>query len=294
MAMTAGHPASPRPPEGQDWLGVRVCKVHPLGTSWLVVSRGSVVDFTGHAIVNAANKGCIGGGGVDRAIKNAGGPRLQEAREALPVVPGSRSTRCPTGEARMTIGGDLPCRYCIHAVGPDYPVLMQRRGRKALPECDALVTSAYRASLGCAAQQGLRSVGFSLLSAGIFRGVQSLENVLLASLRGLEEGLYPELQEVHLIAFTPPELTALVQVCNAWTASPPGRPLAAGGAAAAAAATSALAMALGGQSDDQGGGPVLQLADLEASDEEGNDHPPSGEPVDEAGGEAAGIGPALA
>merc|ERR1719330_1640613 len=139
----------------------------------------------------------------------------------------------------MTIGGDLPARFCIHAVGPDYPVLMQRRGRKALPECDALVTAAYRSSLACAAGASLRTVAFSLLSAGIFRGVQTLENVLLASLRGLEEGLYPELAEVHLIAFTPEELKALLEVCSAWEAAALAQGQGAGIAAAGAASAGA-------------------------------------------------------
>lgn len=229
------------PPEGQDWLGVRVCKVFPLDHAWLVVSQGSVVDFEGDAIVNAANKGCIGGGGVDRAITTAGGKAMETARWQLPVVPGSRSTRCPTGEARMTIGGDLKARFCIHAVGPDYPVLMQRRGRKALAECDALVTSAYRASLNCASQEALSSVAFSLISAGIFRGVQTLENVLVASLAGIQEGLYAELREVHLVAFKRTELAGLLSVCSR-TLSPPG---VAAAAVSAAAVCSVAATAVG-------------------------------------------------
>lgn len=67
------------PFEGQDRLGVRVCKVFPLGHAWLVISQGSVLDFEGDAIVNAANKGCIGGGGVDGAITRTGGRALSEA-----------------------------------------------------------------------------------------------------------------------------------------------------------------------------------------------------------------------
>lgn len=203
------------PTAGEAWLGVAVCKVYSLGSALLVVSRGSVVDFEGDAVVNAANKGCIGGGGVDRAIKNAGGPVLDKARWQLEVVPGTRSTRCPTGEARITVGGDLRARYCIHAVGPDYPVLMAKKGKKGLAECDALLTSAYRSSLGCAEAESLQTVAFCLLSAGIFRGVQSLENVLIAGLKGIQEGVYPELREVHVIAFTPPELAALGKCCDA-------------------------------------------------------------------------------
>ena len=83
----------------------------------LVLATGSVVDFTGSAIVNAANEACLGGGGVDGAITAAGGKALAEARKALPIV-NKRNTRCPTGECVVTISGDLKAKdYCLHAVG---------------------------------------------------------------------------------------------------------------------------------------------------------------------------------
>ena len=83
----------------------------------LVLAMGSVVNFTGSAVVNAANEGCLGGGGVDGAITAAGGKALAEARKALPVLDKKR-TRCPTGECVVTISGDLKAKdYCLHAVG---------------------------------------------------------------------------------------------------------------------------------------------------------------------------------
>eukprot|EP00746_Dinoflagellata_sp_MGD_P160999 gnl/MRDRNA2_/MRDRNA2_88002_c0_seq1.p1 gnl/MRDRNA2_/MRDRNA2_88002_c0~~gnl/MRDRNA2_/MRDRNA2_88002_c0_seq1.p1 ORF type:complete len:242 (-),score=48.21 gnl/MRDRNA2_/MRDRNA2_88002_c0_seq1:55-729(-) len=205
--------------EGKKWLGVQVCKVFPLSGTLLVVSSGSVLDFEGDAIVNAANQGCIGGGGVDGAVKAAGGSELDRARWALPVVDGTRSVRCPVGEARITIGGDLKAQYCIHAVGPDYITRMGKRGRRALAECDELLKSAYQNSLQCAQEKELRTIGFSLLSAGIFRGTQSLENVIIAGLRGIHDSLYPSLQEIHLIAFTQDELVALKNACAKFCSS---------------------------------------------------------------------------
>ena len=83
----------------------------------IVLGRGSVIDFTGSAIVNAANEACLGGGGVDGAITAAGGKALAEARKALPVLDKKR-TRCPTGECVVTISGELKAKdYCLHAVG---------------------------------------------------------------------------------------------------------------------------------------------------------------------------------
>lgn len=195
--------------------GVTVCSTYPLrGDSVLVVSSGSVINFEGDAIVNAANEGCLTGGGVDGAITEAGGPELAKARKALPIVGGSKKmVRCPTGEARLTIGGDLKVPFCIHAVGPNYRTEMMCH-QKTQEDCDALVTSAYSSAMRCAAEKQLQTVGFSLISAGIFRGEQSLENVLAAGVSGIAQSVYPELREVHLIAFTGEECDALEAVCS--------------------------------------------------------------------------------
>ena len=68
----------------------------------LCVSQGNIVQFSGDAIVNAADHKCIYGKGVDGAINKVGGAALVAARRELPVVAGTRETRCPVGEARWT------------------------------------------------------------------------------------------------------------------------------------------------------------------------------------------------
>lgn len=118
---------------------------------------GDITKQRVDAIVNAANSRLLGGGGVDGAIHRAAGPRLLEACRALPEVrPG---VRCPTGEARITPGFDLPARYVIHTVGPVYG------GR---PEDARLLASAYRSSLSLAMSRALRTVAFPAISCGIF------------------------------------------------------------------------------------------------------------------------------
>lgn len=113
----------------------------------LVVSQGSVVNFDGDAIVNAANEHCLGGGGVDGAISLAGGSELLNARLQLPVlkVSGKTDLRCETGDAKITIGGQLLAKYCIHAVGPDYGTLLASGG--SLSDCDDLLRSAYTSAM---------------------------------------------------------------------------------------------------------------------------------------------------
>jgi O-acetyl-ADP-ribose deacetylase (regulator of RNase III) len=186
----------------KPWRNVRPTKLcRLLHGGVLFVSMGSVVEFSGDAIVNAANVTCLGGGGVDGAISEAGGPVLLKARKALPIVRRSKGEdiRCPTGEARITIGGRLRAKWCIHAVGPNYRVEMQHGGVSAA-QCDKLLKSAYTGSMHVAAKNGVKTIAFSLISAGIFRGPRSLGEVLDIAVQGVVAGDYAGLEEVRACA----------------------------------------------------------------------------------------------
>jgi len=87
-------------------------------TPRLHILRGDLTTEAADAIVNAANQKMLGGGGVDGAIHRAAGPGLLEACRTVPEV--RSGVRCPTGEARITSGFDLPARYVVHTVGPIY------------------------------------------------------------------------------------------------------------------------------------------------------------------------------
>lgn len=151
----------------------------------LIICKGSVVDFDGDSIVNAANEGCLGGGGVDGAISARGGRALMEARYNLPIVPGTRGVRCPTGGAVLTVGGNLRAKYCIHAVGPMFYLFGS--DTKSQDEADKLLKGAYKESLERANEKDLTNIGFSLLSSGIFRGSRSLEDVLRIGIEAIVE-----------------------------------------------------------------------------------------------------------
>jgi O-acetyl-ADP-ribose deacetylase len=110
------------------------------------------------AIVNAANPGLLGGGGVDGAIHRAAGPALLAACRAIPEV--SPGVRCPTGEARITPGFSLPARYVIHTVGPVW------HGGQHGEAVD--LANCYRACIALAVTHDLGSVGFPAISCGIY------------------------------------------------------------------------------------------------------------------------------
>jgi O-acetyl-ADP-ribose deacetylase (regulator of RNase III) len=150
------------------------------------LTREDITTLDVDAIVNAANQRLLGGGGVDGAIHRAAGPRLREACEAFPEVrPG---VRCPTGEARITPGFELPARYVIHAVGPVWS--WGGRGHRhagdrrspsaglagssgtspagAGEEAERLLRSCYRRSLELASAHGCASVAFPAISCGVY------------------------------------------------------------------------------------------------------------------------------
>lgn len=122
------------------------------------IVKGDITTLEVDAIVNAANEMMLGGGGVDGAIHDAAGPELFNACLAVPEV--RPYVRCPTGEARITPGFNLPAKFVIHTVGPVY-----EDGQHGEPE---LLAACYRNSLELAVSNNCRSIAFPCISTGIY------------------------------------------------------------------------------------------------------------------------------
>lgn len=131
-----------------------------LKTRWnncdIYLHQGDITLLDVDAVVNAANSGLRGGGGVDGAIHRRGGPAIMA--ECQKII--AKIASLPTGDAVITTGGKLAARHVIHTVGPVY-----HAGSKEAP---ALLASCYRTSLAVARDNGLRSVAFSCISTGIY------------------------------------------------------------------------------------------------------------------------------
>jgi O-acetyl-ADP-ribose deacetylase len=158
-----------------------------VGTATLEVVEGDITRQDTEAVVNAANAALIPGGGVDGAIHRAGGPAIEaEAR---------RLGGCPTGEARITTGGNLKAKYVIHTVGPVY-----QDGGHGEPE---LLASCYRESLKLASARGIKSLAFPSISTGVYG--YPLEDAARIALKTVAGYLahHPEIQRVRLVLFGP-------------------------------------------------------------------------------------------
>lgn len=176
--------------EGERFLGSRV-----------LVMTGDITSQAVDAVINAANRSLLGGGGVDGAIHRTGGPAILAACQEL------RRTRypdgLPTGEATITPGGRLPARYVIHTVGPV-------NGRHDGKEAD-LLAACYHNALALAVQHHLRSLAFPAISTGAFGYPRDKASaVASATIRNILNN-DSTLQEVRLIFFSPDDMVEFLR-----------------------------------------------------------------------------------
>ncbi len=169
-----------------------------IGSTLLQIEVADITTRDVDAIVNAANRALLGGGGVDGAIHRAAGPGLLEECRAL--------GGCATGSAKITGGHKLKARHVIHAVGPVW------NGGTANEE--AMLAGCYRTALDLAATHGLASLAYPAISTGIYRfpaelaariAVGTVASEIAAKPRGITRVVFccfaPESAEHHKEAF---------------------------------------------------------------------------------------------
>ena len=158
--------------------------------SLFVLLRGDITEQDTDAIVNAANPGLLGGGGVDGAIHRAGGPRILEECKSIRQKQGE----CPTGQAVITSGGRLKARHVIHAVGPIW--------HGGTHNEDDLLRNTYLNSLNLAMVNGAKSIAFPSISTGAYGF--PIERAADIAFKAVEEfvRIHPQIREVRFIAFS--------------------------------------------------------------------------------------------
>ncbi len=168
------------------------------------VVQGDLTHEAVDAIVNAANRSLLGGGGVDGAIHRGGGRAILDACRKL--------NGCETGDAKITTAGALPSRYVIHTVGPVY-----QDGQHGEPE---LLARCYRRSLEVAVAHGLKTIAFPAISCGVY-GYPLTEGARIAvdavaTFLGREESIH----RVRFVLFDSVAFEAFRQAAGEWGAGP--------------------------------------------------------------------------
>ncbi|MGM9891692.1 O-acetyl-ADP-ribose deacetylase [Limosilactobacillus sp.] len=151
------------------------------------VTEGDITKVKVDAIVNAANTTLMGGGGVDGAIHRAAGPALYAACEKF--------GGCPTGEARITSGFNLPAKYIIHTPGPVW-----HGGQHGE---DQLLANSYHNSLELADRNGCSTVAFPSISTGVYSF--PLKRAARIAIHTIQEFLPTarHVEEVTMVCFDP-------------------------------------------------------------------------------------------
>lgn len=171
-------------------LGARV------GLTTISIMQGDITRQDTDGIVNAANEGLLGGGGVDGAIHRAGGESIMRECERIRREQGG----CPTGEAVITTAGRLLAKNVIHTVGPIW-------SDDRADECDRLLAKAYSRSLALAVYHGLRSLSFPSISTGVYGfPIDRAAPLVLTTILDYVDAQTPPLEEIRLVLFSDSDL----------------------------------------------------------------------------------------
>ena len=151
----------------------------------MALHQGDITKLTVDAIVNAANASLLGGGGVDGAIHRAAGPNLLKECRAL--------GGCPTGEARITSGYNIPVKHVIHTVGPIY---------SGARDDDPALAACYRNSMRIAVENDCKTIAFPAISTGAYQFPFDRAARIAIAVTMMELERAPSIERVTFVLFS--------------------------------------------------------------------------------------------
>ena len=151
----------------------------------MALHQGDITQLNVDAIVNAANASLLGGGGVDGAIHRAAGPNLLKECRAL--------GGCPTGEARITSGYNLPVKHVIHTVGPIY---------SGARDDDPALAACYRNSIRLAVENDCKTIAFPAISTGVYQFPFDRAARIAIAVTMMELERAPSIEQVTFVLFS--------------------------------------------------------------------------------------------
>lgn len=163
------------------------------------IVQGDITKLSVDAIVNAANRSLLGGGGVDGAIHRAAGSKLLEECRTL--------NGCNTGDAKITKGYNLPSKYVIHTVGPVY------RGGNSSEA--SLLASCYKRSLEILIENNLKTIAFPAISTGIY-GYPKVEatNIACETVLYMIKKYTDKIEKVYFVCFSQSDYEIYEEILN--------------------------------------------------------------------------------
>lgn len=174
-----------------------------LAETTIELIQGDITKAEVDAIVNAANKELIGGGGVDGAIRRAGGESVVKACDAIRKQQGG----CPTGTAVITTGGNLPAKYVIHTAGPVW-----HGGNADEPN---LLASCYKECLLLAVENKANSIAFPSISTGVYGyPTEKAAKVTLQTISDLVESGTKVPESIQFVLFDDATYNCYVEVLS--------------------------------------------------------------------------------
>ena len=163
--------------------------------------KGDITKLRVDAIVNAANSSLLGGGGVDGAIHRVAGPELLQYNKKL--------GGCPTGEARISPGFNLPAKHVISTVGPVW------NGGNSHE--DELLANCYRNSLRIASENNIKSIAFPSISTGVYRfPVERASKIAVKEIEGFLEN-DSSIKKIVIVCFDERTYEVYEELLKRWT-----------------------------------------------------------------------------